>query len=496
MAKLAFCDYYNMVAILEKTELNADFHQIMDFHKVFHIRQRTITKSSIRRHLKLKMMKDRKNIAKTSAMPHEASPRVTSLSGGEDKSRLLSRMRRGEKVLLRRMLQTQGGVDQGEDLLVEDTMKDSDKSADKRSGNTDVMANVLGTLGAANVLAGGGLKAKFAQKDQLVREQAERDDEIARVHAERELGMMIAEHDRSNEMVAKYLSEYEQAEAELSHNEKVELIDELLKYQRNLAQIKKYHAQQNKPATKTERRNLYMSILRSNAGWKVKDFKGMSFEQIEEKFFPVWKHMQDFMPMNSKLESERHKRPGIQQETSKKQKFAKEEESKSPIVEKKDSDDHDKIINLQQWAVLVSEEVSVDVTPFTVKSPICDWKIFKDRLRDVYQIFRVGQAPKAYPYFFSMLKEFDREDVVMFEPVASDGLWQYQAPIKYWKLYSSCRVHCLSMEGMFIYMLDNVEYPLPKSTLQRMLNHKCEEIRLGLILYRAPCAIKGVLRLE
>ncbi|GJT86383.1 retrovirus-related pol polyprotein from transposon TNT 1-94 [Tanacetum coccineum] len=42
-----------------------------------------------------------------------------------------------------------------------------------------------------------------------------------------ELDMMIAELNRSNEMVAKHLSEYEQAEAELSHNEKVELINEL-----------------------------------------------------------------------------------------------------------------------------------------------------------------------------------------------------------------------------------------------------------------------------
>nr|GFD07994.1 hypothetical protein [Tanacetum cinerariifolium] len=95
------------------------------------------------------------------------------------------------------------------------------------------------------------------------------------IHAERELEMMIAELDRSNEIVAKYLSEYKQAEAGLSHDEKVKLIDELLMYQRNLAQIKKCQAQQNKPAIKTERRNFYMSILRSNASWKVKDFKGM-----------------------------------------------------------------------------------------------------------------------------------------------------------------------------------------------------------------------------
>nr|GFD17092.1 hypothetical protein [Tanacetum cinerariifolium] len=57
------------------------------------------------------------------------------------------------------------------------------------------------------------LEAKFAQEDQIIREQAERDSEIARIHVERELKMMIAELDRNNEIVAKYLSEYKQAEA-------------------------------------------------------------------------------------------------------------------------------------------------------------------------------------------------------------------------------------------------------------------------------------------
>nr|GEZ48052.1 uncharacterized mitochondrial protein AtMg00810-like [Tanacetum cinerariifolium] len=131
------------------------------------------------------------------------------------------------------------------------------------------------------------LEAKFAQEDQIIKEQAERDFKIAKIHAERELELMIAELDRSNEMVVKYLSEYEQTEAGLSHDEKVELINELLIYQRHLAQIKKYQAQQNKPATKTERINFYMLILRSNAGWKAKDFKGMTFEKIEEKIILV-----------------------------------------------------------------------------------------------------------------------------------------------------------------------------------------------------------------
>nr|GEY74377.1 hypothetical protein [Tanacetum cinerariifolium] len=38
MAKLAFCDYHNMIAILEKSDHNINFHQIVDFLKASHIR--------------------------------------------------------------------------------------------------------------------------------------------------------------------------------------------------------------------------------------------------------------------------------------------------------------------------------------------------------------------------------------------------------------------------------------------------------------------------
>nr|GFA16493.1 putative ribonuclease H-like domain-containing protein [Tanacetum cinerariifolium] len=38
MKKLAFCDYHNMITILEKTEHNIDFHQIVDFLEASHVR--------------------------------------------------------------------------------------------------------------------------------------------------------------------------------------------------------------------------------------------------------------------------------------------------------------------------------------------------------------------------------------------------------------------------------------------------------------------------
>nr|GFB61500.1 hypothetical protein [Tanacetum cinerariifolium] len=70
----------------------------------------------------------------------------------------------------------------------------------------------------------------------------------------------------------------------------------------------------------------------------------MTFEQIEEKFIPVWEKMQDFVPMNSKLESERLKRQGIHldKESFKKLKTAEALD----MLKKFDREDMDKLWSL------------------------------------------------------------------------------------------------------------------------------------------------------
>nr|GEY52606.1 hypothetical protein [Tanacetum cinerariifolium] len=70
--------------------------------------------------------------------------------------------------------------------------------------------------------------------------------------------MMIKGLDRSNEMIAKHLQEFEQAAADLSIGEKIELINELVKYQDHHAKILKYQAQQSKPLSKKEQKEFYM----------------------------------------------------------------------------------------------------------------------------------------------------------------------------------------------------------------------------------------------
>nr|GEU33695.1 hypothetical protein [Tanacetum cinerariifolium] len=119
------------------------------------------------------------------------------------------------------------------------------------------------------------MEEEMARDAKRMNEQIARDAEIARKHAEEELQMMIDGLDRSNKMIAKHLHEYEQAVAELTIGEKIELINEM---------------------------------------------------EIKEKFIPVWKQIQDFVLMASKEEGERVKRKGLrlEQGSTKKMKTSKE----------------------------------------------------------------------------------------------------------------------------------------------------------------------------
>nr|GEY94193.1 hypothetical protein [Tanacetum cinerariifolium] len=370
-------------------------------------RQRTVSGSSIRRHLKLndEEGKDRENVAKTSAMSHEASLKVTSLGGGEGRGSSKHK-----------------GMDQGEDLLVGDTVKDSDKSADKVSDITDDMANVVGTFVATpttrvtrssrrvviessspisinipsiskkdkekgkmtepeqpskemvleqmSAQLARDLEAEFAQEDQIIREQAERHSEIARIHAERELMMMILGLDRSNKIVAMYL---------------------------------------------------------------------------------IWEKMQDFVPMNSKLESERLKRLGIQLG---KERFNKLKTAKASGTEPTQE---------QQ-----SEEPK-ELSEEELKKMIEDLDRLLSLVKETCSIIKVTNKKE---------KELWVELKRLYEPNSRDPLQALQRfmhdPLV-WRLYDTCGVHHVSTErGYEIFMLVEKDYPLTKGLTTLMLCNKLQ----------------------
>nr|GEV29940.1 hypothetical protein [Tanacetum cinerariifolium] len=385
---------------------------------------------------------DRENIAKTSALPHESSPRVTSLDADEEPTQK-------DALITGRIKEI------GEEL-------GADKSTKLGSNDTKEMVNVPSLMEARNILTSGGaavsvspgdvlltigvptvsgsfptasaifttaskekvvesevpkkrklqeqidaqvareMKEEFAKENQRVSKQLARDYEITRLHAEEELKMMIEGLDRNNEVIAKHLREYEQAVVDLSVGDKLELISELVKYQDHRAKI----------------------------------LKGMTLEQIKEKIIPVWKQLEDFVPMSSKEESERVKKQGlkIDKGSSKRMKTFK---SVSEDVSEEELKGMIQLVPL--------EEVYVEALQL--------WTLVKET-------FSIRQATK------DKKKELWVELKRLFEPDFEDQLWTHNQAFMHdpldWKLYDTCGVHHVSTKDQEIFMLVKRDYPLRK----------------------------------
>nr|GFB96503.1 hypothetical protein [Tanacetum cinerariifolium] len=96
---------------------------------------------------------------------------------------------------------------------------------------------------------------------------------------------------------------------------------------------------------------------------RVKDFKGMTFEEIEAKFDEVWKHVENFIPMGSKEETKRLKRKGLnlEQEQVKKKKSSEEAPEIETSIEEFTKEKIKEIMqeDLNQLWALVKEYLSI-----------------------------------------------------------------------------------------------------------------------------------------
>nr|GEW05074.1 hypothetical protein [Tanacetum cinerariifolium] len=330
---------------------------------------------------------DRANIIKTSALPYDSTPRVTSLAADEGSMQqqlneltdLCTRLQRQQtematKVVAQdleisnlkariKMLEDKdgGGAEpSGEDAPINGRSLETgeeagvERSTERGSNDSEELINVLTSLDAANILTsrvqavsvppaakvstigiptGSGMVptaspiftiasvvthySRRKSKEKMVESympkkkklQEQIDVQVARKWRNKWLekikeGMNIL----NNEVIERHLHDYEQAAADLTIGEKIELINKLVKYQDHHSKILKYQAQQSKPLSKKQQREFYMSVLKSHSGWKTKHFKGISLGEIREKFIPVWKQIKDFVPMASKEERERFNR--------------------------------------------------------------------------------------------------------------------------------------------------------------------------------------------
>nr|GEY21609.1 hypothetical protein [Tanacetum cinerariifolium] len=481
---------------------------------------------------------DMANIAKTSTLPYDSAPRVTSPAADEGSmqqtnneladlctslqrqhSEMIAKFEAHELEINRlkarvKLLEDREGVAaarSGDDAPIKGrNLDEGDAVTERVSDDTEEMANVLTSMDAATVLAAGVADVStgsgpiptasppadevptssdvvptaslvFATATVVTPYRRRKGKEVMveyetpkkqKVQEKIDAQSMIDGLDRSNETVAKYLQEYQQFASELPLERRIEQISDLVRYQDNYAKVHKFQTQQGKPWSKKQKRDYYMDVIRSNLGWKVKDFRGMSFDEIKAKFTTVWKQLEDFIPIGSKEEAERLKRK-------------------------------EKVKEMMQLVPI--EEVYVEA--LKVKHPIIDWKVHTEGQRSYWKIIRLGGSSASYQFFVDLLKHMDREDLnqlwalvkeslsnrqptsnkemelwvelkKLYEPDNEDQLWTHtqnlmHAPVE-WKLYDMCGVHQLTSKDKEICMLVEKDYPLRKGLALVMISYKLQ----------------------
>nr|GEW78108.1 hypothetical protein [Tanacetum cinerariifolium] len=430
----------------------------------------------------LEVEQDRANIIKTSTLPHDSTPRVTSLAVDEGRRIKLLEDRDG------------GGDDPfGEDAIIKGRILRSmeteeeaviERSTEKGSNDTEEMVNVLTFMDAASILSSAVQVSVLPAAEvttvsvppatisvptgsdmvptaSLIFSLATVATPYLR-RKEEELQMLIDGLDRNNEVIARHLHDYEQAAAELNIGEKIKFTNELVKYQDHYASILKYQGQQSKPLSKKQQREFYMSVLRSNAGWKTKHFKGMSLEEIREKFVLVWKQIEDFVPMGYKEEGERFNRKGLKLE----QESAKKVKTSEEILEE----------YLKEMMHLVPVE-EVYMEALQVKHLIIDWEI-QTKGRESILWALVKETLNIRQALSNKEKELWVELKRLYEPDVEDQLWKQTQALMHdlveWRLYDTCGVHHVLSRDQEIFMLVEKEYPLRKGLAIVMISNKLQ----------------------
>ncbi|GJU43266.1 hypothetical protein Tco_1200532 [Tanacetum coccineum] len=295
-------------------------------------------------------------------------------------------------------------------------------------------------------------------------------------------------------------------------------------------QRKKYFAEErarakrNKPMTQSQLKTYMMNYLKNQGTWKLSQLKNLSFEEVKEEFDKLVKQVESFAPINFEATKASLKRFGeeLQTKTSKRLKSdeAKDDEPTKKSrkrrkqmarkglhtdIDKDDSEDSDEVG--EQDDSVSGTKIPINHVPVAMKSPsIATYKIIKQGEKGVYQIVREDGTDIVYINFGAMLKDISRDDLTelyrivmnrygmdgpedeiekvfwkylknMFEePLSTDPIWSAlgQQRIMSWRYYDTCRVHCLNLESMDIYMLIERQYPLSAEVCKAMLDKKLQ----------------------
>ncbi|GJX14731.1 hypothetical protein Tco_0206489 [Tanacetum coccineum] len=141
----------------------------------------------------------------------------------------------------------------------------------------------------------------------------------------------------------------------------------------------RYHALQNRPRAVVEVRKNMLMYLKNQGGYKMKDCKGMSYDDIKPIFKKVWDQVHSFVPMNSEEEVQRLKRAGqdVEAEPAKRQRTKEVSESVQEQTDKEPKTDELSQEQLNQMVIIVPDE-GINVEALQTKYPIIEWEVYSE----------------------------------------------------------------------------------------------------------------------
>ncbi|GJS62631.1 retrotransposon protein, putative, ty3-gypsy subclass [Tanacetum coccineum] len=308
------------------------------------------------------------------------------------------------------------------------------------------------------------LQAEFDEEERLERENAQKEEEanIALIQTWDDIQAKIdVDHQLPKSMKA-------QEQEELSIEEKATLFQQLLEKRRKHFAAKREEEKRNKPPTRAQQRKIMCNYLKNMEGYKLKDLKLKEFDSIQEMFDRAFKRVNTFEDFRTDLVKGKEKRARAElvQEVAKKQKV----------------EDDKEIVELKQLMEIDpdEEEVTIDVVPLAIKSPIIMYTVFSHMLKsfDMEDLENLYKLVKAK---YGSIRPVESLDLLlwgdlktMFEPHVEDEVWKLQHGYKVlsWKLYDSCGVHSMRLQSVHIHMLVEKKYPLTLLILSQMLEKK------------------------
>ncbi|GJR66569.1 hypothetical protein Tco_0012634 [Tanacetum coccineum] len=378
------------------------------------------------------------------------------------------------------------------------------------------------------------LAQRIAEEEELTEQQKKRKAQVqfeAQYYTNEDWDLIRAKLEANAELSKSMLG------SELQGEDFAKRMVDLVNQRKKLFAEERAKAKRNKPMTQSQLKTYMMNYLKNQGTWKINQLKKLSFAEVKEEFDKLVKQIESFAPISFEATKASLKRFGeeLQTKTPKRLKEDKDDESKedestkksgkrrkqmarkgmNTSVDENDSEDSDKVGKHEESNT--GTETPINPVPVAMKTPsVATYKIIKQGEKGVYQIVREDGTDIVYINFGAMLKSISRDDLtelyrivmnrygmdgpedklekgfwkclrIMFEePLSTDSIWSEigQQKIISWRYYDTCRVHCLNLESMDVYMLSEKKYPLSAEVCKTMLNMKLLDGKMSEDCYR------------